>query len=250
MSVCQTCGDKGEMNLLIYCMKCQDSAVHHYCLDTFSPDDDEIAWMCEECSPKVAMVAPSRSSGRIEPRKQRRRLLLVEEDSSEEFESVKDEVPSLVPYGHYGPSNIACSQPSMESDNDVPAQPVMDPIWRGCFSIKNEKNETLFGLMAHLSSKACSKVYDAANLLPPVLDVEILPRCDAWPKPFQMSPPSDDRIALYFFPENERDEKAFDSLLDEIIELNLSLKAVINGGVELLVFSSLELPQQHWSKFK
>ncbi|KAA8531038.1 hypothetical protein F0562_005747 [Nyssa sinensis] len=308
-TVCQTCGDNGDMHLLIYCMKCQDSAVHHYCLDKFSPDDDEIAWMCEECAPKFAMAATSRKSGRInlrkgralevhmswkkrlnknssftakrlvhmkeevaetaqladdcslpyteiknlhscdeihgsqEPRKQRRRLLLIDEDSpEEEFESVKAEGSSLAPYGHYGPLNIACSQMAMESDNYVPAQPIMDPIWRGRFSTKNE---THFGLMAHLSSKACSKVSDATNLLPPVLDMEILPRCDAWPKTFQRFPPTDDWIALYFFPEYERDEKVFDHLLDEIIELNLALKAVIND-VELLVFSSLELPQQHW----
>lgn len=37
-------------------------------------------------------------------------------------------------------------------------------------------------------------------------------------------------------------------LLDEIINLKLALKAMISN-IELLVFSSQELPQQHWSKF-
>ncbi|KAL3630119.1 hypothetical protein CASFOL_023103 [Castilleja foliolosa] len=28
-SICLTCGDKGNTELLIYCRKCWDSAVHH-----------------------------------------------------------------------------------------------------------------------------------------------------------------------------------------------------------------------------
>lgn len=38
----------------------------------------------------------------------------------------------------------------------------------------------------------------------PVLSVEMLPRAGAWPKSFQTSPPTDDNIGLYFFPESER----------------------------------------------
>ncbi|XP_059624448.1 PHD finger-containing protein 1-like isoform X2 [Cornus florida] len=484
MTVCQTCGDEGEIKLLIYCVKCQDSAVHHYCLDNFSPDDDCITWMCVECAPKEAAELlssrksepvnlrkdqavevrmnrkkklnkncslkakravymdrpaeiaqlpsnsslpceemknlhsihetrgnqelikhrrrliledgdrpedefelikaaasplppydhygpvnvsygqrslksdmdrpaetaqlPSESSlpceemknlysihetrGNQELRKHRRRLILEDGDSQEdEFELIKaaasplppydhygslnvsygqrslksdmdipaetTQLPSdsslpceemknlhsihetrknqelrkhrrrliledgyspedecelikaaaspLPPYDHYGPVNVSYGQRSLKSDNYVHARPIVDPIWRGSFRIGNKKDKILVGIMAHLSSKACSKVSDAASLLPPKVDVEILPRCDAWPKSFKRLPPTNDSIALYFFPEYERDEKVFDRLLDEIIEHNLSLKAEIND-VDLLVFSSLELPQQNW----
>ncbi|XP_059641772.1 ASI1-immunoprecipitated protein 2-like isoform X2 [Cornus florida] len=177
-----------------------------------------------------------------ELRKQERILLLKDRDSpEEELETVTAEAS----YGHYGPLNVSYSRPSWESDNYVHAQPVIDPIWRGSLNITNEKNKTHVGLVAHLSSKACDKVSNAATLLPQELDVEILPRCDAWPKSFKTLPPTDDNIALYIFPKFERDEKVFDNLLDEIIEHKLALKAVIND-VELLVFSSLELPQEHW----
>ena len=46
-----------------------------------------------------------------------------------------------------------------------------------------------------------------------------------------------------------RDENVFDALLEDINEHNLALKTTIND-VDLLIFSSLELPREHWSKFK
>lgn len=46
-----------------------------------------------------------------------------------------------------------------------------------------------------------------------------------------------------------RDENVFDALLEDINEHNLALKTTIND-VDLLIFSSLELPREHWSKYK
>lgn len=77
-------------------------------------------------------------------------------------------------------------------------------IDRGSFSICNENFDSVNGLAAHLSSKACLKVCQQASLLPALLCPTMLPKFDAWPKSFQISQPSDDNIALYFFPENER----------------------------------------------
>ena len=54
---------------------------------------------------------------------------------------------------------------------------------------------------------------------------------------------------LYLLSLPHRDGKVFDMLLDEIIAHKLALKATLNN-IELLVFSSQELPQLHWSKFK
>lgn len=55
-----------------------------------------------------------------------------------------------------------------------------------------------------MSSLACSKVYEEAKLLPQLLSVELLRRCDIWPKGFEKVGPTDQSIALYFFPEGER----------------------------------------------
>lgn len=65
-------------------------------------------------------------------------------------------------------------------------------------------NTTILGLVAHLSSIACSKVHCAVTVLHPQLDVELLSRFDIWPESFQMSPPADDNIGLYIFPQYER----------------------------------------------
>ena len=40
----------------------------------------------------------------------------------------------------------------------VHAQLIIDPIWRGDFSIYNENFDSVIGLMALLSSKACLKM--------------------------------------------------------------------------------------------
>ncbi|KAK4359826.1 hypothetical protein RND71_022055 [Anisodus tanguticus] len=68
-TVCLTCGDEGDTKLFIYCLKCRDSAVHHYFLEKFSPDDDNIDWICWDCAPKVAKVEQFRKSERISVRK-------------------------------------------------------------------------------------------------------------------------------------------------------------------------------------
>jgi len=44
-----------------------------------------------------------------------------------------------------------------------------------------------------------------------------------------------------------RDERAFDSLVDEIILHDYALKAVVNN-LEILIFSSRELPVEYWRK--
>ncbi|KAJ7956992.1 Zinc finger, FYVE/PHD-type [Quillaja saponaria] len=117
--------------------------------------------------------------------------------------------------------------------------------------LENDKGKLIinhgppFGIVAHLSSKACSKVHDAISAFQQVLNVEMLSRPDVWPKSFQMSPPIDDSIALYFFPEYERDEKVYDRVVSDIIELDLALKADLDC-VELLIISSCELPPEHW----
>ncbi|XP_058078305.1 uncharacterized protein LOC131226691 isoform X2 [Magnolia sinica] len=144
-------------------------------------------------------------------------------------------------------SNV-CNSPVKNSDCQLPtnnhdyihAQPIINPVWRGCFDIHNSNYGVI---VAHLSSKACSRVFEGANMLPPVLRLEKLPRTNAWPKAFKSTPPTDNHIGLYFFPESVSNGAAFYQLICEIISQDLVLKVVV-GEAELLMFSSSLLPLQ------
>ncbi|KAB5548297.1 hypothetical protein DKX38_011703 [Salix brachista] len=182
--------------------------------------------------------------------KKPRRRMVVKDDNSSDEES--DFIEGLVvnpvqpaPAISADSLNVSHSSLSSESDRNIHAKPTIDPIWKGSFNIQNWENHTSVLLLAHLSTNACSKVRDAARALPVQLNIEILSRSDAWPQKFQTIPPTVESIGLYFFPRRERDEKVFDSLLDEMIIHDHALKVVIND-LELLVFSSCELPQEHW----
>ncbi|XP_059307880.1 uncharacterized protein LOC132059316 [Lycium ferocissimum] len=368
-TVCLTCGDEGDTKLLINCLKCHDSAAHHYCLEKFSPDDGNIDWICWDCAPKVAKVDQFRKSERISERKIRafdvrvewrrklnsckvkaRRLDKAKRDASGAVQSAKTHNPfqvlrkekpsffetkkhkdtvqecadvcyseqpiesvtagntpivgkhpeaeaqlrgdsslqdpksaqSLTEIGkqrmmrkprrfvvldddsdfegegeavggtfsssflveHHVPLNNLYSEPQVESADYLPAQPLIDIIWRGYF-IFNRECETSIYILAHLPNKACEKVVTAANGLPVELDVKIMAKSDVWPKSFLRSPPTDCSIALYLFPELERDENSYDSLLEDVIDNDLAMKATIDD-LELLIFSSLQLPHKHW----
>lgn len=68
---------------------------------------------------------------------------------------------------------------------------------RGSFMIS--RPEVNLNLIAHLSSKACTKVWLAAKDMAEVLYPELLPKRDVWPKSFKSSKVIDDNIAIYFF---------------------------------------------------
>ncbi|CAN4114144.1 unnamed protein product [Withania somnifera] len=368
-TVCLTCGDEGDTKLLIYCLKCRDSAVHHYCLENFSGDDDSIDWICWDCSPLVSKVEQFRKmerrrklnirklkakrldkakhdpSGAVqsatihnpfhvlqeepsyietekhrdigeecadvcypeqqiesveggntllvgkhqeaycstlnkeeggvleraqlrdnsslqdpksapmsiiteigkqqEIRKPRTGFVVLDDDS--DFEGEGGEIGgSFTSFSdeHYFPLNNLYSDPQVESANCLPAQPVIDPISRGCF-IFNKGSESSINILAHLSNKACERVVVAANRLPVKLDVNILAKSDIWPSSFLRLPPTDSSIALYLFPELESDENSYDALLEDLIDNDLAMTTTIDD-LELLIFSSRELPHKHW----
>ncbi|XP_027074085.2 uncharacterized protein [Coffea arabica] len=374
-TVCLTCGDKGDEGLLIYCINCQDSAAHFYCLDDFCSTDDQSGWKCWDCAPRKYKVDSFRKSERISTRidraidvrmklekklysrsslagrkfvatnhgmvetpqlsgdssspvlcmknlsdsndgnielrdydrlkeritnvhsfaelprneelrnrRRRRRLMIDDSCSSEEDNPINVKESSLAFQGyvgslntsnrkrrlmidhsscseedctisveessvasqeHVGPLNTPNGQLSSRPHRQLFARSLMNPIWRGSFSITREKNQTNLGILAHLSRKACSKVSDIAIMLPPELVAEVLAKRRVWPKSFQNVPPTDGSIDLFFFPEYERDEKVYDGLLDDMIEGDNALK-VIMKDLELLIFSSRELPLEHW----
>ncbi|XP_062159579.1 uncharacterized protein LOC133866932 isoform X2 [Alnus glutinosa] len=143
-------------------------------------------------------------------------------------------------------SHIAMRDPSniLEHKCHVRSQPIIDRIWRGSLSICNKRFGTV-GLVAHLSNLACPKVFEEAKLIPGLLSAELLCRSGVWPKGFGERGPTDQSIALYFFPENESDEKAFQILVDSMIGQDLALRSVVQNA-ELLVFSSKLLPPKYW----
>ncbi|XP_019442082.1 PREDICTED: uncharacterized protein LOC109346767 [Lupinus angustifolius] len=126
----------------------------------------------------------------------------------------------------------------------VVAQPIVHPIWRGPLNLCNETIGTV-GLIAHVSTLACSKVYDESTRFPEVLHADLLPRYMVWPNHFKNAGPTDKSIALYFFPESERDENVFDKLVDDLIHLELAIKVVAENA-ELLIFPSTLLPNHIW----
>lgn len=74
----------------------------------------------------------------------------------------------------------------------------------GSFYLSNEKFGTVGGLVAHLSTMASSRVFEEAKRFPGLLCLDLLSRSDVWPNNFNKCGPSDDNIALYLFPNNDR----------------------------------------------
>ncbi|CAK7347035.1 unnamed protein product [Dovyalis caffra] len=133
----------------------------------------------------------------------------------------------------------------LDQDFNTNAEPILDPIWRGGFTINNGNFEVMNGLVAYTSNQASPKVRETASLLPGLVSIEMLPRLEVFPKRFATTVVTAGDIGLYIFPEKERDERAFDELLDSIIEQDLALKAVLENA-ELLLFTSLQLPLHNW----
>ncbi|XP_065876015.1 PHD finger-containing protein 1-like [Euphorbia lathyris] len=184
----------------------------------------------------------SQITGNEDSLKPKRRLVIEGGSSDEDSQSVKCTVGDPPQFVHNAyPLNMSNS----DTRSHVHAHPVVDPIWRGCLRIQNNNNATIIGVVAHLSSKCCAKVKDSIKELPMLLNAAIFPRCDVWPWKFQIEQPTDECIAVYLFPEHERDEKHFDHLMNGMIIHDQALKVVMKT-VQLFVFSSRQLPSEHW----
>ncbi|XP_015074339.1 uncharacterized protein LOC107018386 isoform X1 [Solanum pennellii] len=122
------------------------------------------------------------------------------------------------------------------------AKPIDDTIWRGSFMIS--RPEMRLNLTAHLSSKACAKVWLAAKEMAEVIYPEFLPKRDVWPKSFKSAKLIDDNIAIYFFSVKGRDDQVFENLLYNLRHYDIALRALV-GDSELLIFTSAHLPEKH-----
>ncbi|GJW60656.1 zinc finger, FYVE/PHD-type containing protein [Tanacetum coccineum] len=128
-----------------------------------------------------------------------------------------------------------------------PARPVLEPVWRGSFNVVKTNYDLFEGFIAHLSSKACLKVCEEATTLPSLLCLEMQPKNTLWPKSFLESHPSDENIALYFFPGDPKNERVFEGLVIDMMNEELAMKTT-SKNAELLIFASTLLPQPYWSE--
>ncbi|XP_055960344.1 uncharacterized protein LOC126675511 [Mercurialis annua] len=136
-------------------------------------------------------------------------------------------------------------EPNFTEYSSVHAQPIQEPIWRGSFCMSEKNDCIMVGLVAHVSKLACLKVSEEAKSMPTSLSPELLPRLTVWPKGFGKSGPTDESIALYFFPVSDRNEKVFDRLVNDMIQQDLAMRVIVQNA-ELLVFSSTILPMEFW----
>ncbi|XP_009147898.1 uncharacterized protein LOC103871409 isoform X2 [Brassica rapa] len=142
-------------------------------------------------------------------------------------------------------SNMPQTNEVMLALNNGRAQPICTPVWRGSVTVKQGNNCSIHGLVAHVSNLACPKVYEKASSLRTRLSAEMLPRLEIWPPSFlKNGPPTDDSIALYFFPSHDS-ENLYYSLVDEMKKKDLGMRCLLDDA-ELLLFTSYQLPLPCW----
>ncbi|CAN6486316.1 unnamed protein product [Victoria cruziana] len=132
------------------------------------------------------------------------------------------------------------------------AIPVHDFTWQGSFEVQRsgKLSDTCDGIQAHLSTCASPKVLQAAKKFPPKVQLEEISRSSSWPVHFQAKCPTEDNIALYFFAKDILSyERNYKKLLQNMLRNDLALKANFDG-VELLIFTSNQLPDksQRWNR--
>ncbi|XP_050365216.1 uncharacterized protein LOC126783739 [Argentina anserina] len=266
---CLICGDRRFGQVMVNCPECQDSPQHIYCLDVtpVKYSEKDFTWVCDECKP---VSVPTKShhnqkskKGKKVIKKSNKEKVQICENCPPEHETEGSELCDNVlemgnQSGHVLEDQVnsshelaasvktpqmAAGDPSkVNEDCYIPAQPIIDPAWRGSLSIMNKDFSIISGLVAHISSLACAKVFEEAKLLPMLLFPDLVCRVDVWPKKFESTGPNDQSIALYFFPDSKSNEKDFDNLVVSMIQEDLAMRAVLDSA-ELLVFTSSVLPE-------
>ncbi|KAF9624194.1 hypothetical protein IFM89_008132 [Coptis chinensis] len=142
---------------------------------------------------------------------------------------------------------IACHQDARSEEENLPNPPAVNALWKGSFEI-HKSLEIYGGFQAYppaiLSRKACS----IASKMSKVLPFTLQPRSDVWPKTFRTDFPSAYDIALYFLAD-DFDREKYNGLVERMEKHDLSLKSQSQwDGVELLIFTSRELPAESQSE--
>ncbi|XLT95758.1 hypothetical protein HN873_017420 [Arachis hypogaea] len=239
-NICFVCGDRGFEEALIYCYKCQLWARHRYCLDGPVIFTKQVIWFCEDCKPTVETCDSQNLEDTIQTRMEKTNFT---KQIREKIEFKKECQPALktVENTHVADLNL------VELKDHVIAQPVNDPIWRGSLHVHNKSINSIIasisGLFAHLSDLACSLVNEKTRRFPEKLSLDLFQRRAVWPSRFLKYEIDQNSIALYLFPD-ERCERDYDKLVDDVIHSDLAMRAVLEH-VELLVFPSTVLPIEY-----
>ncbi|RID56960.1 hypothetical protein BRARA_F00370 [Brassica rapa] len=161
--------------------------------------------------------------------------------------SENTELPAINSSCKEAESHMPQTNEVMPALNNGRAQPICTPVWRGSVTVKQGNNCSIHGLVAHVSNLACPKVYEKASSLRTRLSAEMLPRLEIWPPSFlKNGPPTDDSIALYFFPSHDSNsENLYYSLVDEMKKKDLGMRCLLDDA-ELLLFTSYQLPLPCW----
>ncbi|MED6225969.1 hypothetical protein PIB30_098737 [Stylosanthes scabra] len=231
-----------------------------YCLDGPVVFTEDVTWFCEDCDPTAvetfsydkSACPPSRASDsldledaiqtRMEETNCTRQVEERNKFKKECQATLKDTANSFVETVPVENSHVADLN-LVDSEDNVVAQPIDDPIWRGSLHLRNGSIDSIWGLSAHLSDLACSRVSEKTRLFPKRLSMDLLQRHAVWPNLFSKDGTDRDSIALYFFPD-ERSERDFYKLVDDIIHSDLAMRAVLEH-VELLIFPSTTLPIEY-----
>uniref|UniRef100_A0A9I9DPA2 PHD-type domain-containing protein n=1 Tax=Cucumis melo TaxID=3656 RepID=A0A9I9DPA2_CUCME len=129
--------------------------------------------------------------------------------------------------------------------------PEYEYIWQGGFELHRcgKLPDFCDGIQAHLSTCASPKVIEVASKLPHNISLKEVPRLSTWPSQFHDCGVKEDNIALYFFARDISSyERNYRGLVDHMTKNDLALKGNLDG-VELLIFSSNQLPEnsQRWN---
>ncbi|KAI5074207.1 hypothetical protein GOP47_0010168 [Adiantum capillus-veneris] len=126
------------------------------------------------------------------------------------------------------------------------AEPCVQILWSGCFSISSTCLTAYNGMQAHASTKADPRISEAMKSLPFELRLEELKRgveTGTWPRSLQNRPPTSSSIGVYFFPvDMECHDTWYKPLLDRLVANDLALRTSMDF-FQLLIFPSHLLPE-------
>ncbi|KAJ0963488.1 hypothetical protein J5N97_028610 [Dioscorea zingiberensis] len=115
--------------------------------------------------------------------------------------------------------------------------------WIGNLEIFGMVPHVYEGVEAHLPNKVCLLAYEQLKQIPTTVRFKLVHRLDVWPKLFQVDPPMVDDIGFFLFPcELQRSKEKYSQLLEQMNSGDLALQTR-TGAVELLIFTSKELPK-------
>ncbi|KAL2901400.1 CAD protein [Bienertia sinuspersici] len=114
----------------------------------------------------------------------------------------------------------------------ISAVPESRCIWKGTFKLEKsgELPTDCYGVQAHLSTRASSKVAELVHGFSPEMLLKEVPRSHTWPVQFQKNHPTEQDIALYFFAQDLWSYgRSYRMLLDIMTNSDLALEGSFGG---------------------